>query len=174
MRKRNNLFVPAILFTTIIVACASCANEEPPGFSPTIDPKAAYNFRLATPEGNTDQFNLTGITQQATKEGNDRWVFLLKGNDKTKKCDVYISGLVSQYDSYLNIAVVPAAGPSSFYKDCNSFRCEATTGKDARGNFVRINYFNNQCVTNTLDSERRIDIKQYQVELSAITFYVQE
>lgn len=174
MKNRINSFVPAIVVTAIIVTCASCADEAAPGFSPIIDPKAVYNFRLASPEGNTDQFNLTGITQQASKEGNDRWVFLLKGNDKTRKCDVYISGLVSQYDSYLNIAVVPVAGSASFYKDCNSFRCEATTGKDNRGNFVRINYFNSQCVTPTLASERSMDIKQYQVELSAITFYVQQ
>jgi len=163
-----------ILFTVLVAAWASCTDEDAPGFSPVIDPKATYSFRLSPAGGNTEQFSLTGISQQASKEGSNRWIFLLKGNDKTRKCDVYISGLAGQNDSYLNIAIVPAAGSSSFYKDCNSFRCEATTGKDTRGNFVKINYYNNQCVTPTLASERSMDIKQYQVELSAITFYVQD
>lgn len=174
MRKRINSFGSIIFFTTLMAVGASCADEEAPGFSPAIDPKASYSFRLAPAGGNAEQFNLTGISQQATKEGSNRWIFLLKGNDKTRKCDVYISGLAGQNDSYLNIAIVPTAGSSAFYKDCNSFRCEATTGKDTRGNFVKINYYNSQCVTPTLASERSMTIKQYQVELSTITFYVQD
>lgn len=173
MRKRVNSFGSIIIITALVATWASCADEAP-GFSPAIDPKATYSFRLAPAGGNTEQFSLTGISQQASKEGSNRWIFLLKGYDKTRKCDVYISGLAGQNDSYLNIAIVPTSGSSSFYKDCNSFRCEATTGKDTRGNFVKINYYNSQCVTPTLASERSMDIKQYQVELSAITFYVQD
>ena len=174
MRERINPFGSIILFTALIAAWASCADEEAPGFSPAIDPKASYSFKLAPAGGNAEQFNLTGISQQASKEGSNRWIFLLKGYDKTRKCDVYISGLAGQSDSYLNIAIVPAAGASSFYKDCNSFRCEATTGKDTRGNFVKINYYNSQCVTPTLASERSMTIVQCQVDLSPITFYVQD
>lgn len=174
MRKRINSLGSVIFFITLVAAGASCADEEAPGFSPAIDPKGTYSFRLAPAGGNAEQFNLAEISQQASKEGANRWVFLLKGKDKVRKCDVYISGLAGQNDSYLNIAIVPAAGASSFYKDCNSFRCEATTGKDTRGNFVRINYYDSQCVTPTLASERSMTIKQFQVELSAITFYVQD
>ncbi|MBT1697445.1 hypothetical protein KK083_11195 [Fulvivirgaceae bacterium PWU4] len=173
MRKHINSFGSMILFATLVAAWASCADEEAPGFSPSIDLKATYSFKLTPPTGGTVQYNLTDITRQASKEGADRWIFLLKGKDKTTKSEVYISGLAGTRDSYLNIFIAPAAGASSFYKDCNNFTCQATAGKDTKGSFVQMNY-TNQCVTPTLASERSMTIVQCQVELSPITFYVQD
>jgi hypothetical protein len=122
------------------------------------------------------QYNLTGITQQATSAGAMNWIFLLKGRDKTAKADVYIAGRVNAnaYDSYLNISVAKEGSANLFYKDCNNFTCQATPGKDARGSFVRLTFSSGQCVTTTLASERSMTIVQFATQLDPITFYIQE
>jgi hypothetical protein len=177
LRLPSRSLAGAIFF--VLLWLSGCTGKKDLDFAPSVDPKATYSFKLSPPSGSgAQQYLLTGITQVAAKTNPeaDTWdycTFMLKGKDKATQAEVYITGKTNTYDAYINI-VVTQGGNTTFYKDCNSFRCQVDTGTDTRGKFVRLSNFTSPCVTTTLDSERRMDIIQYYAQLNPLTFYIQE
>lgn len=161
----------------LIVLITGCTSDEL-DFAPKSDPAATYTFSITPQQQSKITYNLTEITQQASKDSGsgtkDSYTFMLKGKDKNTQAIVVISGRnYNGNDTYLNIAVT-LGGSTTFYKDCNQFVSPIEKGSDSFGPFIRLAGSPATCITTTLDSDRTMNLQTFSLSFNPLTFYTQE
>lgn len=177
MSRHSEKIVVHYFILFVIVLLAGCSSDKL-DFAPKTDPAATYAFSITPQQKSKITYNLTEITQQASKDdgsgSQENYTFLLKGIDKNLQASVVISGRAGgSSHSNLNIAITQN-GSTTFYKDCNNLILPVEKGENDSGKFIRFAGNAATCITTTLDSERAMNIEASSLSFNQLTFYTPE
>ena len=154
------------------VGLFACRTDEL-DFAPIVIENSTYNFNITHRNSNsTVRYNLIDVKHYSTERINgdyQGYVFMMSGKDKNTQADVHITGDVWNRDLTINVAIIDN-GVTTFYKNCNNFRCEPNTIDSSSGRILKLSNFGFACLTTTLSGSGSMNNEVFLPQFNTMTF----